>query len=54
MRLKVHEHPSLRRRVGAMAETLLLFGTALSIWSAIAIVLISALLARDIAQSLAP
>jgi hypothetical protein len=40
MRLKAHEHPSLRRRFGAAAETTLLWGTFAAIWISAVSVLI--------------
>jgi hypothetical protein len=46
MRLKAHEHPTLRRRFGAVAETSLLCGAFLAIWISVLMVLISALVRR--------
>jgi hypothetical protein len=44
--LKAHEHPTLRRRFGAVAETSLLPGTFHAIWISVLMVLISAIVHR--------
>jgi hypothetical protein len=38
-----HLHPSLRRRLGGAAETLLLWGALAAIWSSVCWVLVGAL-----------
>jgi hypothetical protein len=48
MRLKVNEHPTLRRRFGAAVETSLLWGTFSAVWISVGWVLIAALLQHPI------